>query len=201
MNRILMAHCRILRLLGFKRQAWNWQFKAGWWARTQHCPALIEQLSALCQGGLILEFGCGEGAVPHMLPRGSFSEYRGYDISDVAIEIASAKAHAAGLQHCFFEQADMVQWQGHYEASVILLEESLYYLTPNETRAFLRKCCANLAPGGVILVVVHSATKHARTLELCREVCHELKSRQTPRTFLTLCPKEAAPVLASSRAH
>lgn len=201
MNILTIAYCRIQRLFGFKRQSWNRQFKAGRWKRTKHCPILIQQVAELCSGGQILEFGCGEGDVPHMLPHGSFSEYRGYDISDVAIELAKGKAQAAGLTNCFFEQADMAEWQGHYEASVILVEESLYYLSPKKAKSFLQRCCDNLAPYGAILVVVHSATKHAKTLEICREVCHELDSKQTPRTYLTLCPKGAVTVFTSSRAE
>ena len=159
---------RILRLLGFGKKAWDDQFKKGLWSRGRHNDYFLEKVISLCRGGLFIEFGCAEGALIEELPVNTYSKYLGYDISAVAIELASKKASENGLSNCIFKQCDMTNWAGYSGASLILLEECLYYLNATQIKVFLEKCRYSLLPEGVILVVVHSAEKHANTLKECR---------------------------------
>jgi cyclopropane fatty-acyl-phospholipid synthase-like methyltransferase len=159
---------RILRLLGFGKEAWDDQFKKGLWSRGRHTDYFVEKIVSLSRGEFLIEFGCAEGVLLEELPEGSYSKYQGYDISGVAIELANKKAKENGLSNCAFEQCDMSEWVGYPGASLILLEECLYYLSPAQIKVFLDKCKRSLLPEGVILVVVHSAEKHASTLKECR---------------------------------
>jgi 2-polyprenyl-3-methyl-5-hydroxy-6-metoxy-1,4-benzoquinol methylase len=159
---------RALRLLGFGKEAWDDQFKKGLWSRGRHSDYFLQKVVSLSRGGVVVEFGCAEGALVEELPIDSYSKYHGYDISEVAIGIASKKASENGLANCNFEQCDMSQWAGYSGASLILLEECLYYLTAAQIQVFLGTCRRSLLPEGVILVVVHSAEKHANTLRECR---------------------------------
>lgn len=186
------VHWRTLRLLGLKRLSWNDQFEAGVWRPSPRSPNTLSRVQQLCAGGKLIEFGCGEGDLPHLLPRDSFSEYTGFDISDVAVERATRRAAASGITACHFQQVDMAEWPGSHSVSLILAEECLYYLSPVQAELFLSTCSSSLASVGSILVIVHSARKHATTLEVCRQVCGVREETLIgPRTFLTLGPRNA----------
>ena len=160
---------RVLRLVGFGRTAWDDQFKKGLWSRGRHSDYFLEKIISLSRGGLVIEFGCAEGTLVEELPVGSYSKYHGYDISGVAIGIARKRATENGRSNCTFEQCDMSQWSGYAGATLILLEECLYYLSAAQIQVFLEKCRNSLLSEGVILIVVHSADKHANTLSQCRQ--------------------------------
>lgn len=114
----------------------------------------------------------------------------GYDISEVAIERARKKAVIAVCDNVAFEQCDMARWDGFDRASLILAEECLYYLAATELERFLFRCTRCLTVDGSILVIVHSAIKHARTLDICRSVCLVRDEESIgERVFLTLAPK------------
>lgn len=162
---------RLLRVFGFNRLSWNGQFARGLWGQGTRSPHTITRVAQLCAGGKLVELGCGEGDLPHLLPRRCFTEYLGVDISDVAIIRAKQRMIASGLDRCDFEQGDMGNWRGTEDVSLILSEECLYYLTPRKAETFLRLCCASLAQSGRILVIMHSPRKHAATLDVCRHSC------------------------------
>ena len=166
---------RGLRFLGLERESWNQQYKAGKWSGESRSPYMVELVSKLCGGGKLVEFGCGEGELPCLLPIGAFSEYHGIDISDVAVERAGLRVRKEGVACCKFEQGDMLNWKGIPGVSVILLEECLYYLTPRQIPVFLRRCGRCLAENGRIVVIVHSAEKHAETMDACRSACHVMQ--------------------------
>jgi trans-aconitate methyltransferase len=159
---------RALRALGGGRSSWNQQYEAGFWGSRERRPHTVDLVARLCAGGRLVEFGCGEGELPHLLAQGSFSSYHGLDISDIAVERAGAWAAEAGLEGCRFDQGDMAQWPGDEAVALILAEECLYYLKPEQIAVLLRRCAASLAPGGHVLAVVHSAEKHAETVAACR---------------------------------
>jgi SAM-dependent methyltransferase len=185
------VYWRALRSVGLERLSWDRQFEAGFWHRGAYSPNTIRQVAGLCAGGRLIEFGCGAGDLPYLLPPGSFTEYLGYDISTVAIRQARRRAAESGRTDVHYEQCDMAKWQGETPASLILLEECLYYLPPARIEKFLGRCCDSLAPGGSILVIVHSASKHAQTLEMCRRVCNVMDETTIgARAFLTLGPKK-----------
>jgi trans-aconitate methyltransferase len=182
-----------LRLFGLKQLSWNKQFEANVWCRGPNSPYTTARVEELCNGGKLIEFGAGEGNLPHLLKKECFSEYVGIDISSVAIERARRKALDAGLNNCQFEQGDMAKWKGAQSVSLIMLSECLYYLNSAEVEKFLLNAMASLTPNGSILVVVHSATKHANTLDICRRVCNVLDERyvNNSRIYLTLGRKSA----------
>jgi len=182
-------YCRIVRLAGWSRQAWNREYDLGRWCCEARSPHTANRVVELCKGGRLIEFGCGTGSLLSLLPPGTYSEYIGVDISDVAIQSARQKAVELGLTMCRFEQGDMSSWPGSPFATLILIEECLYYLKPVQIKSFLMKCCSSLAPDGAILVIVHSARKHKKTLEVCQIVCEVINRRVIgSRVFLTLGP-------------
>ena len=183
------AYWRTLRFLGFGKLAWDKQFEAGLWSGARS-PNTVRRVTELCAGGKLVEFGCGAGDLPFLLPQGCFSAYVGYDISEVAVQRANQRAAASARSDLRFEQCDMAKWPGSDGASLILAEECLYYLPPAEIESFLLRCARSLAAGGSILVIVHSASKHARTLDICRRMCAVADEATIgSRAFLTLTPR------------
>jgi len=156
-------------------------------------PGKVEVVTYSAKFNKLIEFGAGEGNIPHLLQKGCFSEYMGFDISSVAIDRARRKALDAGLNNCQFEQGDMAKWKGAQSVSLILLSECLYYLNSAEVEKFLLNAMDSLTPNGSILVIIHSATKHADTVDICRRVCNVLDERcvNNGQTFLTLGRKTA----------
>jgi cyclopropane fatty-acyl-phospholipid synthase-like methyltransferase len=181
------AYWRLMRLLGFKRLAWDNQFQKGIWSRGSGNQHTINLVTDLCKGGRLVEFGCGEGPLPRALSANVFSDYIGYDVSQVAVDKATRLACEAGLQNVRFQQCDMSKWKGDSLVSLVLTEESLYYLSASDTEKFLRICRESLVPDGRILVIVHCADKHSKTLAICRKNCRVIdESLIEGCTYLTM---------------
>ncbi|MDA8174666.1 MAG: class I SAM-dependent methyltransferase [Nitrospiraceae bacterium] len=186
-NRI---YYRLLRLLGLSRISWNLQFKNGLRYKQVTSPDLISLVERLSKGS-ILEFGCGEGHLPAALQPQYFHRYVGLDISDIAIAKARERTARIGLLNCRFEQADMSKWQGASEpASLIVLEECLYYLSAVQAEIFLKRCFDCLTPDGSILVVIHDNRKHSKTIEVCKEVCKVTEEKLNGSRLYLVCKKK-----------
>ena len=90
-------------------------------------------LTPFIRGKSVLELGCGEGHLTHVI----FNKARsvvGIDISDVAI----ARAQSLDLPNARFENADLLQisYEGY---EVIAAIECIHYLSHPEQGAFLEK--------------------------------------------------------------
>jgi len=156
-----------LRRIGADKAVWDKQYGCRKWLNGQRSPVVLGLVSQFCQGGTLVEFGCGDGLLPRLLPHGSFSSYIGIDISDVAIRHAKER-HPARID-CHFIQGRMENWEGDQNVSLILMEECLYYLSRPEQDRLLQKCLSSLGSRGRILVVVHERQKHLSTLQACQE--------------------------------
>lgn len=170
------------------RLSWDKQFEDGVALYGPRSENTIRLVQSLCRGGRMIEFGCGEGDLPLVLAAGTFSSYLGFDISEVAVKRARSKA--AGSACILFQQGDMAHWCGGDTASLILAEECLYYLSLAGAETFLLQCMRCLSKNGSMLVIVHSASKHTRTINLCRRVCLvQSETVSGERVFLTLAPR------------
>jgi SAM-dependent methyltransferase len=186
-ERLFRTWWRALRFFGLAKLSWDQQYQAGVWDRGPRSRHTVDLVSTLCAGGRLVEFGCGEGALPHLLPQGCYSEYVGFDISAIAIERARQRACASGRRGLRFQQMDMAEWRAATGISLIVAEECLYYLNAPRTEQFLSECTRSLTPNGHVLVVVHSARRHARTLDICRRCCDVVSERtQGSRVYLLL---------------
>ncbi len=188
-NIVQRLYLRALRQLGLKQLSWDKQFEQAVSCYGPRSENTVRLVQALCGGGRMLEFGCGEGELPLALVTGSYSSYRGFDISAVAIQRAQRRASGGGTStsKIEFEACKIEDWAGADSASLILVEECIYYLTASDIKDFLRKCLQCLTPNGTILVIVHSAQKHAKALAVCRKVCRVCEEVEIGgRVFLTL---------------
>ena len=151
------------------RWSWNEQFRSGYWdslrPRNPITVALVERLAA---GGAVVELGCGEGFLIEAVNPDSYGTYVGVDLSTVAVEAATRRAERAGLVKCRFEVGRLEHCPHLADASLIIMEESLYYLRLRRQRRLLRRCLDRMKPGGRMVVTVHCASRHGPTLDVCR---------------------------------
>jgi cyclopropane fatty-acyl-phospholipid synthase-like methyltransferase len=190
-NIVHRMYLRSLRTLGLNQRSWDSQFLARDNGYGPRSPNTLSRVQSLGRGGRLIEFGCGEGDLPFALAQGTYSSYMGYDISAVAIARARKKLLASGASNIEFMQGDMSHWDGHDRASLIVAEECLYYLSATDVEQFLLRCMRCMTLGGSMLVIDHSATKHAKTLNVCRRMCVVQRDETIAgRVFLTLSAKD-----------
>ena len=99
-----------------------------------------------CDGGRILDLGCGEGVLQQRFSEKDYSYYLGIDFSEIAI--ANAKKLETDKTHFIVGDLNKLSVEGNFD--VIIYNESLYYLS-NQTAA-VRSLFKNLNPGGIFII-------------------------------------------------
>lgn len=97
----------------------------------------------------VLEIGCGTGGTA-ILHAPFVRQVRALDISSRMLEIASAKASAAGVGNVRFEQADILHLSEPPASHDVVLGLSILHLLANPD-AMIAAVYAMLRPGGVFI--------------------------------------------------
>ena len=135
----------------------------------EYVEALLELMPdidlRLAAGATVLDIGCGDGAVltilARMFPRSAF---RGYDISNDAIDRANERAEEAGLQNIEFAVGDVASLDEPRAYDLILALESIHEQA--FPRLVLRNVANALKRDGVFLMQEVAASSHlARNVE------------------------------------
>jgi SAM-dependent methyltransferase len=126
--------------------------------------AFIEREVLTKSPARILDLGCGPGLYCLRLAEHGH-ECTGVDFGPASIEYARAQASKRGLA-CKFELGDIrnVRFDGQFDL-VMLLYGELNLFQPEDTDALLQSCRDALAPGGRLLLEVHSHDLTKRTGE------------------------------------
>jgi SAM-dependent methyltransferase len=164
---------RFLRLFGQwgKSYSWNKQFEIGYWHPLRNKDLkLISIVERLVDEGKIISLGCGTDDIIYKLSPELYTSFLGIDISKIAISKAKDKAKKLGLEKCQFHVGDIIKWNGDKDVSLIIMEESLYYLNSSQQKNLLQCCLNSLNANGAILVTVHSRIKHKKTLNNCKAI-------------------------------
>lgn len=160
---------RIAPYLGTSPARWAWddQFANGRWDYLKHRDKAVAELVADRAGcGTVIDLGCGEGNLAFELPRGSYSRYVGVDVSRVAATNAAQRALREGNSLCEFFCTDLREWQSDENASVVLIEEVLYYLSPAAQHTLLDTCERSLSRDGSLVILIHDRKQHPVTTAL-----------------------------------
>lgn len=139
-------------------------------------------------GGLVVDLGCGNGALTQKLAdRG----YRVLGVDDSAEMVAEARALHPGLP---FQKGDAVTFQLEEKADVIFSNAVLHWIDGSRQQALARNVAAQLKPGGQFIFEFGGKG--------CAERVHSSLERQFarrglayPRTFYFPTIGEYAPVL------
>lgn len=121
--------------------------------------ALVRETAGLAPGRA-LDLGSGEGGDAIWLAQQGW-QVTATDISQVALDRAAEQAAAAGV-------ADRIDWQWHdlgasFPAGSFDLVSAQFLHSRGDTmprERILRAAAAAVAPGGVLLIVGHSGTRH-----------------------------------------
>jgi len=181
---------RFMRLFGQrgKRCAWDGQYESGYWRDLSSKDSeLIEIIEDFSRGGKIVSLGCGADDIILKLNPHVYSSYLGIDISKVAIEHAIDNAKRLGLTNCQFCVGDIAEWEGDKNITLIILEESIYYLNSGQQQRLLERCYDSLNSNGSVLITVHSRYKHEKTINRCKEISKVVKEiNKGEKTYLIL---------------
>lgn len=139
-------------------------------------------------GGLVVDLGCGNGALTQKLAdRG----YRVLGVDDSAEMVAEARALHPGLP---FQKGDAVTFQLEEKADIIFSNAVLHWIDGSRQQALARNVAAQLKPGGQFIFEFGGKG--------CAERVHSSLERQFarrglayPRTFYFPTIGEYAPIL------
>ena len=137
-----------------KRRLWDWEFRRGRWACLDETPddPAHTYLTQYASGGRILDLGCGPCGASRYLDPATYASYVGVDISGVAVEQARRKNTRAQNSYV---QSDFEDYRPDVPFDVILLGDSLYYLSVKDALGMLRRYQQHLSSGGVFIVKMH----------------------------------------------
>lgn len=138
-----------------KRSLWNAEFAKGRWAQLEqtHGDCVYPCLEQYGREGSILDLGCGSGNTGIELPAGTYRDYTGVDISDVAIDRAAKKAEEDGRSHKNrYIQSEIFSYEPAQQFNVILFRDSIYYVPGSKHKEMLDRYSKFLNRGGVFIV-------------------------------------------------
>ncbi|ASZ11875.1 class I SAM-dependent methyltransferase [Chitinophaga pendula] len=161
-----------------KKDLWDRQYAAGQWEvlRSPLEEPRLNTLAALtsqyCQGGNVLEIGCGEGL---LLPRlkSTYQYFLGLDISEVAIRKTQHLQNANTVFKC----ADMEDFVPGSKFDIIIFNESLYYSdTPLE---LLHRYTDYLEKDGLFATSIYHDEWNISLVDLIRKKFEGVKRQET----------------------
>lgn len=168
----------ILRRLGpvGRRIAWDREF-LGTPSFVGPRSAVMNELCAkYLPGRRVIELACGRGDLWWRWGLKTAS-YVGYDVSPIAI----ANGTSLGGD---FRVGTMEAWRPDGSFDMLVIEEGIYYVNGADQRAILKRA---FDAGAKVLLTVHDAAKHAKSLANCEAASKMMEKRvDGSRVFLVL---------------
>lgn len=166
---------RVLQSWGstaLKRKLWNAEFARGRWDYIDNTPgdcvyAYLQQYAA---GASILDLGCGSGNTGNELDAGAYGSYTGVDVSDVAVQKATARSQKNGrIKKNEYFQSDILAYVPTHAYRVILFRESIFYIPLGKIKPALDRYARYLEPGGVFVIRICDREKYAEILQILEQ--------------------------------
>ena len=128
------------------RTRWNDRYKSGEYIGRTHPTDLLRSWLSICPAGTALDLACGSGRNSRFLAEAGY-DVTGIDISNVAIELASA-ASSKSDQKPSYEVQDLEnsQIQGNFDLIVMVRYVNFDLVS---------KFDAHLRPNGVVIIEEH----------------------------------------------
>jgi SAM-dependent methyltransferase len=142
-----------------------------------HYGALLALVRRYDRGGPILDAGCGDGLFEQILRPMTESRLLAFDYAPAALE----RAHARHIPNCEFFQADSRTYQPSEPCSVVILNESLYYL--EDYLGVMQNLSRGLKPDGVLIVSMYDTL-------ITRRIWKSLDRTYTPVQGVTVRDEE-----------
>lgn len=124
------------------------------WSIGEPQPELAALIAAGRFHGVVLDAGCGEGAISLALAELGFTTV-GLDQSPTAIDLARAQAATRGLTNASFHVADIRSFTGYDGQFGTIVDSTLFHSMPVELRdGYQRSIVRAAAPGASYFVLV-----------------------------------------------
>ena len=148
-----------------KRQLWDTEYAAGRWNVLDHTEGavLYDYLQKYASDGSILDLGCGSGNTANEVTF-QYRRYVGVDVSAVAVQKATDRSALNGRSaRNSYAAEDVLAYVPEGKFDVILLRESVYYISPLHLKGMFLRYSAFLNPKGVFIITIgEHGTKKAR---------------------------------------
>jgi SAM-dependent methyltransferase len=165
-----------------RRRAFDAKYNSGTWIFDRADPALNALIERYAAGAEVLILGCGRATIVSHLDPASYSRLVGIDLSPAAIAVANMRT----TEKASFRLADMTKEPRSGRYNVVLLPESVYYVSPRALEAFFVHLRRLLAPEGVAIATVAAPKRHAAVIDAIRRefvVLEEDPSRRLVLVF------------------
>lgn len=143
------------------------KYRCGDWGREKEPSALVRVVEAFANKGRLLMLGCGTNNIARQLRDDAYADVTGVDFSKAAIDIAKSYAK----QGHYYHTSNMETFCLGRFYSVILFNESLYYVTLSKLPIFLEKCGNALSSDGVMIATFDNEKKHYRMVGYILRKC------------------------------
>lgn len=119
-----------------------------WWYVSLHRMVLTAlSKHRIDKSASILDAGCGTGGLLIQLGRAGYQSLRGFDLSDEAVGTCRSRKLDVGKAHLL--QMGKIYSPGTVD--VIISNDTLCYLSPEEQATWLDMCHLTLKPGGLVI--------------------------------------------------
>lgn len=152
-----------------KEHIWNREFSGGRWTCLEDTvgDCVYQFVEKYCNGGSILDLGCGSGNTGVELDGTRYDVYTGIDISRVAIRTAMDRARSAGrIDKNKYFQSDIVEYTPTRRHNVILFRDSIYYVPLDTVKPMLDRYAAYLQHDGVFVTRMFDREKGKQYVDL-----------------------------------
>jgi SAM-dependent methyltransferase len=151
-----------------RESIWNREFSKGQWDCLKDTvgDCVYEFIEKYCNGGSILDLGCGSGSTGNELDITRYGSYTGIDVSGVAIDVAHERAKANGRSNKNeYAQSDITTYVPHQKYNVILFRDSIYYLPASKIQSVLDRYSAYLESSGVFIVRIFNREQYVHYVD------------------------------------
>ncbi len=140
------AQARAL-MAGYRRAGWatRWEQEL----RLRICP-FEEVIQRVPKEGIVLDLGCGFGALSHLLAMDS-AQRRVIGIEQMAHRVEVARRAIGGLSNLEFLVGD-IHKVAFVPANCIIMNDVLHHIPHDRQIPLLKKCYEGLLPGGSLLI-------------------------------------------------
>jgi len=128
---------------------WDHEYASGRWNCLSDMPTdiLYPHVTQRCEGKSVLDMGCGPGQTAFYVK--GYRSYLGVDVSEVCLQKAR---ECAAERPATFMQGNLASYEPKGLFDVIVLADSLYYVSPLKIDSVLDRLLEHLTPEGVIVM-------------------------------------------------
>ena len=152
-----------------KRALWDKEFAAEHWSGLDHTKGdcVYGFIEKHCNGGAILDLGCGAGNTGVELDSAKYSVYVGVDISEVALQKARQRcAENRRSDKNSYVRSAIETYVPSQEFDVILFRECLFYVAQWRMKSVLNRYADYLTSDGVLIVRLYDAIAYRGIVRL-----------------------------------